>query len=191
MIAKINIEDISFTTYLSLKDKSKYDYCIRYADKLKEPLDIFEIGDFIEQPFGLVKDLQELLNHSGMTWQSYFDTLLKHGIIKSYAQAGAMSLFTLQRSRVYIKTSIETINKLESDGLGHTPSPDEEIAGIDRFNKYRSFYQLDKLAGGDVTKYEAVRKEPYGNCFTKLMLESDKAAYDIELNKVRKRRNNQ
>ena len=180
---KKEVVDISFQDYISLNNRSQYDYYLRYG-KLK-PLDYFKLGDITEQSYGFVKDMQEYLNYSGLTWINYFKTMEEYG----HKINPKDSLFTLQQSRLWLKEQIEFVNKLESDGLGHTPEPDEEVAGIDMFGKYRSFMQLDKLAGGNVTKYDEVRKQPYGTCFTKLKLESDKIEYETRLNKIRTKKN--
>lgn len=177
---KLKIPNISFLDYIELPDKAEYNYYLRYGDF--KPLDLFNFGDFEDQDFGFVKDMQEHLNHSGLSWQIYFkEVALKTG--KSEKEIAKRPLFDLQCSRFFIKEQIERINTLESASLGHTAGQREIEAGIERFQKFRSFIQFDKLAGGDILKFDEIRKITYSICFTKLVLDAEVIEFKNRINK--------
>ena len=179
---KIKVPNISFLEYVELDDKTDYNYYLFYGEF--KPLDIFKLGDFTDQDFGFVKDMQDYMNSTGLSWQDFFKEMAIK-TKKKETTIARMSLFKLQQGRVYIKEQIERINKLENDNLSHTPSHKETSAGIDGFAKFRSFIQFDKLAGGDILKYDEVRKVPYGTCFTKLLLDAETNEFQIRVNKAR------
>lgn len=178
---KLFVENIRYIDYVNLKNKDKYNYYLRYG--MLEPFDFFELGDFMELEFGFVKDMQEILNYTGLTW-SVFITQMSGYLKKPMKQIAKEPLFYLQQQRLYIKDQIEKINKLESNNLGYTPTMDEERAGIEVFTKYKSFLQFDNLTGGDLLKIEAIKKLPYSICFAKMKLDADKAEFNRDLERI-------
>jgi len=178
---KLQIPNISFLEYVSLPDRSEYDYYLEYG--MLEANDLFKLGNFDDRTFGFVKDMQEHLNFGGLTWEIFFDEMNKATDMNK-DNIATMSIFELQKARLYCKEQIEHINSIESANLGYKPTAREEQAGLEEFAKYRSFIQIDKLTGGDVTKIDAIKEVPYSICFAKLMLESDKAAYESRLSKI-------
>ena len=152
-----------------------------------EPLDLFKLGDLTDCQFGFVKDMQDLLNYEGLTWEKFFEEISNYKKI-TQRRIALMPLFDLHRARLYLKKEVEKINEIESNGLGHSPSSEEESAGINIFEKYRAFLQFDKLTGGDITKIDEIRKLPYSLCFAKLMLEADKAEFESNLIRSRNRK---
>lgn len=152
-----------------------------------EPLDLFKLGDLTDCQFGFVKDVQDLLNYEGLTWEKFFEEISNYKKI-TQRRIALMPLFDLHRARLYLKKEVEKINEIESNGLGHNPSAEEESAGINIFEKYRAFLQFDKLTGGDITKIDEIRKLPYSLCFAKLMLEADKAEFESNLIRSRNRK---
>lgn len=183
---KEKIDNISFKTYLELSDKSEYDYILRYSNKLKKGLDLFNYGEFIDLSFGFVKDMQETMNTTGLSWQHFIEIISKEKGL-TLESIALIPLFDLQQARSYFREQVEFINELETKGLGHMATAQQEAAGIDIFNKYRSFIQLDKLAGGDPTKYKAIEQLDYMTCFTKLKLEADKDTFNERLTNLMKK----
>ena len=179
---KVEIQNISFITYSNLEDKSKYDYLLRYAKFEYE--NIFSLKPLADNTFGHVKNVQELLNYTGLTWEMFFQLISEEkGItIKAVAEN---SLFDLHRQRLWLKNEVEEINKLENS-IGSGVTKLQEAAGIERFNKYRSFLVLDNLAGGDITKYEEIKGTPYWTCFVKLRLEAERNDYQEKYNELLK-----
>jgi hypothetical protein len=173
---KMIIENISFKEYSEADEerREKYDYYIKYCKQGGR--DIFRLGQFEDQSFGTVKDFQAFLNGAGLDWITFFNMISKlTGIhLKKIAE---YSIFRLQEARLYIKNEIDRINLLESENLGHVSMPMEAAAGVEVFQKYGAFLQIDTLAGGDPTKYEQIKALNYSICFTKLLLEKDRNEY--------------
>jgi hypothetical protein len=183
---KVKVLNISFQKYYNLKDRTDYNYYLRYAEI--EPKDIFKLGDFMELSFGFIKDMQELYNQDGfITWNEIFKQLSKL-TVESDAEISNRSLFELQAFRLYLYRELDTINEIEQKHLGHTPSAEEQQAGLDRFGKFKSFIQFDKLAGGNILNIDKVREIPYSICFTKLYLDSEVADYEKMLINIRSRK---
>lgn len=182
---KKQVENISFVKYVSLKDRAQYDYYLRYGNLKSE--DLFKLGDFMDQDFGFVKDMQEHLTHSGLSWQIFIEEMAKKSK-KTKKHIANMPLFNLEQARLFIKEEIKKIIRLESENLGHQASNEEQQAGIEKFSKYRAFLQFDNLANGDITRHSEVRKQKYSLCFAKLMLDADRAEFEKELHKIRSKR---
>jgi len=182
---KIKKPNISFVDYVNLKDRTEYDYLLKYSELVAE--DYFKLGDFLNLEFGFVKDIQEYLNYTGLDWKTYFEEIAKHTKkdIKELAQIG---IFNLYQSRLYLRDQINIINELESNNLGHKASIEEDQAGIEVFNKYRSFLQFDHLTKGNIEKIEEIRKIKYSVCFAKLMLDADRVEFDNKLFKIRNKK---
>jgi hypothetical protein len=180
---KIKIENIPFTSYAVLLDKKAYDNYLNYSDI--KPVDVFNLGAFVDLPFGFVKDMQEYFNYSGLTWDDFM-TEISNITGLSVKKIAGYGIFDLKAALNYCQSQIEEINKIESENLGHSPTSEEQQAGIEMFNKYRSFIQFDSLTGGDLTRIEAVRNLDYATCFSKLMLEADRDQYNRNISNIRK-----
>lgn len=178
----MRVVDSTLGEYVSGINREETDFVLRYGDF--EPLDLFEIGDIFDQSFGFVKDAQEWLNYSEADWEKYVELLKEHNFTDDTKLAG-LSVIKLRRSILYLVERIEVVNKIESENLGSSPSADEIRAGVDVFKKYRSFMQLDSLAKGKVWEYDTVRRQEYGVCYTKLMLEADRSEFNEKLLKIR------
>lgn len=184
---KVKIVNITFKQYFNLEDRTAYDYALKYG-KLP-PCDFLGLGSFLERPFGFVKDMQYLATSStGLTWSGFFEQLEK--LLKiSFDKLTDKSLFELYQTRLYCVEEIEKINKTESESLGHSPTPEESAAGLERFAEYKAFIQYDALAAGDLTRFEEIEKLPYSLCFTKLKLEADRDQYDRDYTTILKNKN--
>lgn len=178
--------NISYTQYYNLDEKRYYNDAFRLG--IFEPLDLFEIGNFVDQSFGFVKDWQEILNYEGLSFEKLINEMSLF-VSKSKKEIASNSIFDLHRCIIYFVTQIEKINEIESKTLGHTPSNEEVQAGIDIFNKYHSFLQFNSLSGGDLLKFDQIRKLPYSVCLTKLMLDSDSSQFQTNLFKIRNPKN--
>jgi len=182
---KIKKANISFIEYVSLKDRSEYDYLLKYGGLKAD--DYFNLGDFLNLEFGFIKDMQEHLNYTGLDWQTYLEEISKH-TRKDLKKLANIGIFDLYQSRLYLRQEIERITKLESSNLGHKASIEEEQAGIEVFDKYRSFLQFDHLTKGNIIKINDIRKIKYSICFTKLMLDADRSEFDNKLFNIRNKK---
>lgn len=181
-MAKLAIKDISFKDYLvlNLEDLTLYSYYLEYGNIEAE--DTLSIGSFFDRSFGFVKDMQYYCSE-GLTWEIFFNEVSK---ITDYdkKKLGEMSIFKLQKARLYCIDEVKKINKIEVDFLGHASSPEQEQADISRFGPYGAFIQFDKLAEGNILKIEEIKKLKYEVCFTKLKLEADRADFMNDYNQI-------
>ncbi|WP_143014197.1 hypothetical protein [Mucilaginibacter pineti] len=53
----------------------------------------------------------------------------------------------------------------------------EKRAGIQSFEKFKYINTINSLAGGDITKWDAVMNMPYERILTKLLLNKTEAEY--------------
>lgn len=179
----MKVPDISFKQYVELEDRTLYDYYLEFGKFIAE--DVFKLGPFMDRSFGFVKDIQYyfVYDKKGFTWPVFFEEVEK-ATGESYKSLVNRSIFELQKAILYFKEQIEIINDMESEYLGHAPTGDQIAAGINDFGAYGAFLQFDKLAGGDLLKYEEVKKLDYSFCFTKLKLEADRDGYTERYNKI-------
>lgn len=181
----MKVKDISFKDYVSLEDRETYDYYLKYG-KFK-PEDILEIGPFLEHSFGFVKDMQYYASE-GLGWEIFLNTISEL-LDKDIKELSKMSLFDLQKTRLYCIEEVKKINKIESDFLGHDATPEQEQADISRFGSYGPFIQFDKLSDGDLLRFEEIKKLKYDFCFTKLKLEADRDSFMEDYHNVMKNKN--
>ena len=82
-----------------------------------------------------------------------------------------------------IQKSILEITDIENNALGHQPSADELIASeeVGGFESFGYLPELDKLAGGDLLKYDEIRKLKWSDCFAKLAYESRQSRYQNKM----------
>ena len=90
-----------------------------------------------------------------------------------------------------IAKSILEITEIENNALGHTPTGDEIIASeeVGGFDSFGYLPELDKLAGGDILKYDAIRKQSWSDCFSKLAYESRQMRYQNKMMELIRKKN--
>lgn len=179
----MEIENIIIAKYFELQDRKTYDYIINYSTDSK---DLFNIGDFTNLTFGVVKDMQYKFN-KGIGIKSILEFISNH-TEQELSEIGKTNFMDFVKAFNYIKKQIEFINTIEENSLVGVMDADAEQAGVDRFDKYGYWIQIDKLAGGDPLKYEAVKNLTYLDCHTKLYYEVEKEDYNSTLNKIRNRK---
>ena len=82
-----------------------------------------------------------------------------------------------------IAKSILEITEIENNALGHTPTGDEIIASeeVGGFESFGYLPELDRLANGDILKYDAIRKLSWSECFSKLAYDSRQSRYQNKM----------
>ncbi len=128
--------------------------------------------DLIFLPYDLVKiELPDLLIEGD--FEKIISKLLKG--IGSY-QAERLSLQIALPFIFWVYDELGNIVKVEKEYLSSIPDGDLVNAGIDRLNELGEINLIDALAGGDILKWEDVKKLPYHIIFDKqrkMKLESD------------------
>lgn len=99
-----------------------------------------------------------------------------------------MGIFDFYPVFNYVYESYHNLILRESKVLNYEAEGDELEAGIDRFSKFGRLSTIDTLAGGDILKHEDVVNLKYSRIFTKLYLESEKAKFQRELQKIKMRK---
>jgi hypothetical protein len=152
---------------LTNDERKDYDFAIKYSEQ-SEAKDVLLFGDITKKTFGEVKDWQQLFSdkESFVKFLTMFDEKL--------LTLDVFSFFAFYR---YVESEVVRVSEIEQKLLSHEPTADEVAAGIDRFNKFGVAIQIDNLAKGDITKWEAIRKMPYEHCLLKLVM--DKTANDF------------
>jgi len=178
----MKVENISYIKYITLQDEAKEDYNFWLNNHKFKPVDHFKLGDLKACKFGLIKDLQHAFI-KGVGWVELLEILALYTdlVVKDIAKLG---IFTIKEAFKFIEVEIESINQIESIALGHAPSADEQHAGLERFEKYTIFPQIDTLALGNVLNYEKVKQLDYLTALTKLSYDADNKRYQKDYQSV-------
>lgn len=75
---------------------------------------------------------------------------------------------------------IETENRL----LASVATALEKRAGIQAFEKFKYINTVNSLAGGDITKWNAILAMPYERILTKLLLNKTEAEYQKRYSEI-------
>jgi hypothetical protein len=87
----------------------------------------------------------------------------------------------------YLAHGLEHINKLEKL-LEYEPTSEEVRAGIEDFDQFGYFVTIDRLAGGDPLKYDAIVKLPFDVIYSKLLLSKTDAIFQKRYHEVLKQK---
>lgn len=174
---------ITIAEYLALEDKTEYNFALKYAEQ-SQARDVLNFGDLVKKSFGDVKDYQYLFSK-----EDYIIRFVNKYGAKKLNHLNVFEFFAFIR---YVASQVERVNNIENQLLSHSPTNDEVEAGLERFNKYGSFSQLNSLANNNILNFASVRKLPYEDALTKLAYDKDVNEYQRDLNKVitRKHRHN-
>jgi hypothetical protein len=171
----MKFNNITYGQYLDLEDKSEIDFAIKYM----LPKDYFNVGDFTELKFGLIKDIMFDVS-KGLSFETFIDYFEKITTVK-LKDAKVLELFGFHK---YLISEIERIAKIENNGLSYSPTDEEIRAGIDIFEKYSYYPQLRSIAIAFYMTIDEVRELKYSHCFTELMYQHDMAYFNRRLNEI-------
>lgn len=181
----IELFDISLREYFELENIKEYNYAIRFAYSFNKSVDHFNIGDMMEKPFGLIKDLQFDIQNN-LTWEQFVKYIsMLSGL--SEKEIAEKKLLTVCQTRAFILSEIENITKVEEISLSHDVDNDEQEAGIGLFDGLGIELQIRALTGGDITKKELIRQTKYQDCFVELVIQKRMSEYQTNLNIIKKR----
>lgn len=115
----------------------------------------------------------QLIQFSQILEQKQPLTLIGHALALYYPETMPADWMGKSLTEVYpiylnLLNQLEDIRKLEKR-LESEPTQAQKAAGIDRFKELGYMNQIDMVAQGDVTKYEAVLAIDYNTIFTKLL----------------------
>lgn len=169
---------------LSLINQEDFNFLLKNGKRSSKLLN-FDFESLIFNSFGFVKqELPDLLN--GNDFEKLFLWMFKdRGVflfscdIEKISNADAMAFV------LWIIDEVKSISELEMTYLQSSPDVKMIQAGIDKLNKFGILNTLDHLAGGDVLKYEKIKKLPYNVVFDKQYMEITKNEIEKKLAKIK------
>lgn len=147
---------MTLNQWLLSAPKSQIDFIRKYA-KLTPPK-----VDFTMLPFGVVKDQIPAHYNDGEFEQAI--ALALSVPVKRVMAKTEQERFELL---LWLEREFEKINKVEAKYLERHPDHKLLAAGIRSLDILGVTNTIDALAGGDVTKWDEVRRLPYSVCFDK------------------------
>jgi len=170
----MQIENLSLVDFFSLDNEKRIEYQTYY-----EYIN-YEI-DCKQWSYGDVKECQYMLS-KGVTYQNIMDIASLHlkEPILSYPAHLVFGVFN------GILKSINEISEIENNANGHIPTSEELIASeeVGGFEVFGYLPELDRLANGDILKYEEIKKLKWEDCFSKLTYELRQAKYGQKINEL-------
>ena len=173
-----SLNKYSFDEFMCLPQEEKELY---KAFGLKVRPDDWGKGDILEWEWAVIKQLQDILNQPSLSYNDMTEVILiASGLpVKEICVKPWYEVFRLYN---FIITGVKQINEIEKQ-LEYEPDAREVNAGIEEYNQYSWFVTLDRLAGGDMLKYDAIGKLKYCDVFAKLKLNKTDAQYSKRLMK--------
>jgi hypothetical protein len=169
------LQNIKYKDYFTLEDRSEYDFAIKYC----KAEDVFNVGDFIELPFGIVKDMQYHVTN-GLTFETfieYFTKLTKVDVKDVY-------LFDLFKFHKHVISELEKIYDIENRSLSSEPTDLELRAGIENFSKYGYYSQFRQIMITFGISEQQVYDMPYNKVFMELLYQKDLNDFHSRYSKI-------
>lgn len=116
----------------------------------------------------------------GKFGEMVFECFIDRGIFIFKNDIDLLPIKEVMSFFLWICDERESIARMESEYLSSEPDMDLQMAGISELNIFGDLNTIDALAGGDVTKYEAIKLLPYSVIF-------DKTYKDLIERKVQKK----
>ena len=163
--------DIIYSQYVTMSEDKKRDYIFLVdfgkfnGEKLKED-DYIYGKPLSELPFEKVKSFMTLYT-AGDTQQIMQEIMDELGLEFILCMKAWQVILSFRK----ILRDIENLLNIENNVLvSQFPSEYGGFADQVDFSAFNTeYFQLNDLAGGDITKFEAIRKMPYKECFVQLL----------------------
>jgi hypothetical protein len=173
------MEELNAYTFAEFIDLPEEDREIYKAFGLQSKANDWSKGDMIEWEWVVIKQIQEPINREFVTFDDMIEIiLLASG--KSADEIKMIKWFDVFRFYNYITAGMIRINEIEQQ-INYEPKGREITAGIDRYRDFGWFVTLDRLAGGDILKYDLIGKQKFCDVFAKLKLNTLDADYNERL----------
>lgn len=85
---------------------------------------------------------------------------------------------------LWLMDETKVIYELETQQLKSMPDPDKIAAGIDELNIFGDKNTIDQLAGGDILKWNDIKKLPYEQVFEKQLMLIKTSAFEKKYTKI-------
>jgi len=143
-----------------------------------------EFEGLIYLPYWTVKvEIKELLL-KGQFSELILLLLKEKGKIKTLSEISKENHKGLFSFALWVKDSLEAIFNLEKEYLSNEPDADSINAGIRDFDELGEINIIDNLAGGDVLKWEDVKRLPYYQVFDKLRKQTIENKFNKRYQKI-------
>lgn len=144
----------------------------------------WNVSEVLNWDFITVKKIQDMFNKP----RTYQDIIEIIQMLTGYDVNKIMLKFWFDvfAFHNFVAAQIERVNELE-EKLSYEPDVDQEKAGIEQYNQFGYFTTVDRLADGDVTKYDEVGAMDYATIYTKLLLNKLDAEYNKRLIEIKNR----
>jgi len=168
----------TFREFLNLEAEEMDEY--RSIGMLMKP-DSWGVSDFMDWPYITVKDIQATLS-GDVNYEQIISIIIElTGMrVDKILDKTWNDVFKFVK---FVFRSIERVNEVEKK-LIYKPEPDEEQAGIEMYSQFGYFATIDRLAGGDLLKYDEVGQIEFSVIFAKLMLSSVDAQFSKNYQKI-------
>jgi hypothetical protein len=181
----MTLENIPFAEYLKLNETAQYiyTYSYKFGFLFNRAVNHLHIIPLLEQPFGAVKDYQQMFNESiDVSEIPRIIALFINLPLRELYQLGVVEVF---QTFAFIREEMEVINNAEMKMLHREPTEKELKADSERFEIYGVYPQLRNLAGKDFMRIKEVREMPYNVCFLELCYQKDEAEFQQDYAKVK------
>lgn len=163
--------NIPYSTYICLPEKEQRDYlflmdfCKFNGNKLTEADYLYD-NTLADRPWEKVKTLMSL--YAGRKIDDIMEQIIEDIGLERIMKTEAWRVIMTLRHTIH---SIENLINIENNTL--VSSQPSEYTGLMEqvdFSMFNQEYvQLNDLAGGDITKFDTIRKMPYKDCFVQLL----------------------
>jgi hypothetical protein len=127
----------------------------------------FDFESLIHCSWGLLKEQLPDLFSKGCFDILFYLLLKDRGVNLFLNDVNNISVNDALKFILWIRDELETIKQLEQNYLVSSPNAKMVQAGIHKLDQFGLMNTLDNLAGGDILKYDEVRKLKYSVVFDK------------------------
>lgn len=172
--------DVTYFTYLLMDEEYQddYNFTLQFMKNAPETKDYFGTKDLSDLSFMDVKDLQNYLIEGDM--EGLYNKIVS---LPDYSQEKMMNakayevILTLQ----FICNRLEEITNIENTML-QSKVAGEDYSGIAEqvdFSMFPKYYsELRELAGGDITKFDEIKRMKYSDCLVELIYRQKQADFE-------------
>lgn len=178
----VDLDNVSYLEFMSFEEE-KFIYYMRVGLLMKPKAG--DLEDIMNWNYGKVKELQmnfvSEVKYNELPGLIAFCYEVEADVVWQYKWHEVFAMYN------HIYNEMTRIVEREKV-LSYEPDADEEEAGVGRLAQFGALMGIDTLAGGNVMMWEGIEAKPYYLIFAKLHMESVKAKYIKNLQKIKSRK---
>jgi len=174
---------MSFNISLAKLSEDELKHLIENGKRISE-LDGFDFENAILFSYGFIKEIVPNLIKNGNFEKLICSAFNDRGLAYQEKEISFIDHNKLLQFVLWIKDEIESINELEKTYLVSDPDIDMISAGINELNQFGILNTIDQLAGGDILKWNEVKKLKYSDVFDKLYKSTIESRVQKKLNQI-------